>query len=105
MRVLLVEDDTSTAKSIELMLKSEGYIIDTTDLGEDGLEIGKIYDEAKLAKAGGEVAFAALQPGPELSAVLAYAAERSFQIIAVVPVLLFLIFGLVWAAERRSPKA
>ncbi|PJB72577.1 MAG: DNA-binding response regulator [Alphaproteobacteria bacterium CG_4_9_14_3_um_filter_47_13] len=44
MRVLLVEDDTSTAKSIELMLKSEGYIVDATDLGEDGLEIGKIYD-------------------------------------------------------------
>ncbi len=44
MRVLLVEDDTSTAKSIELMLKSEGYIVDTTDLGEDGIEIGKIYD-------------------------------------------------------------
>jgi len=44
MRVLLVEDDTSTAKSIELMLKSEGYIVDITDLGEDGVEIGKIYD-------------------------------------------------------------
>ncbi len=44
MRVLLVEDDSSTAKSIELMLKSEGYIIDSTDLGEDGLEIGKLYD-------------------------------------------------------------
>jgi two-component system cell cycle response regulator CtrA len=44
MRVLLVEDDTSTAKSIELMLKSEGYIIDATDLGEDGLDLGKIYD-------------------------------------------------------------
>ena len=44
MRVLLVEDDTSTAKTIELMLKSEGYICDCTDLGEDGLEIGKIYD-------------------------------------------------------------
>jgi two-component system cell cycle response regulator CtrA len=44
MRVLLVEDDTSTAKSIEMMLRSEGYICDTTDLGEDGLEIGKIYD-------------------------------------------------------------
>ena len=44
MRVLLVEDDTSTAKSIELMLKSEGYIIDTTELGEDGLDLGKIYD-------------------------------------------------------------
>jgi len=44
MRVLLVEDDQSTAKSIELMLKSEGYIVDATDLGEDGLEIGKLYD-------------------------------------------------------------
>lgn len=44
MRVLLVEDDSSTSKSIELMLKSEGYIIDATDLGEDGLDLGKIYD-------------------------------------------------------------
>lgn len=44
MRVLLVEDDAATAKSIELMLKSEGFVIDTTDMGEDGLEIGKLYD-------------------------------------------------------------
>src|SRR6266404_7274748 len=44
MRVLLVEDDSSTAKSIELMLKSENFIVDATDLGEDGLEIGKLYD-------------------------------------------------------------
>jgi len=44
MRVLLVEDDASMAKSIQLMLQSDGYIVDTTDLGEDGLEIGKIYD-------------------------------------------------------------
>lgn len=44
MRVLLVEDDPSVAKSIELMLKSDGYTVDTTDLGEDGLEIGKLYD-------------------------------------------------------------
>ena len=44
MRVLLVEDDQSTAKSIELMLKSEDYVVDATDLGEEGLEIGKIYD-------------------------------------------------------------
>lgn len=44
MRVLLVEDDTSLAKSIEMMLKLEGFICDTTDLGEDGLEIGKLYD-------------------------------------------------------------
>ena len=44
MRVLLVEDDSSVAKSIELMLHSEGFIVDSTDLGEDGLEIGKLYD-------------------------------------------------------------
>jgi two-component system cell cycle response regulator CtrA len=42
--VLLIEDDSATAASIELMLKSEGFICDTTDLGEDGLEIGKLYD-------------------------------------------------------------
>ena len=44
MRVLLVEDDSAMAQSIETMLKSEGYICDTTDMGEDGLEIGKLYD-------------------------------------------------------------
>jgi two-component system cell cycle response regulator CtrA len=32
------------AKSIEAMLKSENYVVDHTDLGEDGLEIGKLYD-------------------------------------------------------------
>ena len=44
MRVLLVEDDAPTAQGIEMMLKSEGYVCDSTDMGEDGLEIGKIYD-------------------------------------------------------------
>lgn len=44
MRVLLVEDDSATAKSIELALASEGIVCDITELGEEGLEIGKIYD-------------------------------------------------------------
>ena len=44
MRVLLVEDDSATAASIEMMLRAESFICDTTDLGEDGLEIGKLYD-------------------------------------------------------------
>jgi two-component system cell cycle response regulator CtrA len=44
MRVLLVEDDAATAQSIEMMLRSESYVCDTTDMGEDGLEIGKLYD-------------------------------------------------------------
>jgi two-component system, cell cycle response regulator CtrA len=44
MRVLLVEDDATTAASIKMMLTNEKFICDTTDLGEDGLEIGKLYD-------------------------------------------------------------
>jgi len=44
MRILLVEDDSATAQSIEMMVRSEGYVCDTTDMGEDGLEIGKLYD-------------------------------------------------------------
>jgi two-component system cell cycle response regulator CtrA len=44
MRVLLVEDDSSTARAIELALASEGIICDVAELGEEGLEIGKIYD-------------------------------------------------------------
>lgn len=44
MRVLLVEDDPSTARSIELALASYGIVCDTATLGEEGLEIGKLYD-------------------------------------------------------------
>lgn len=63
--------------------------------------IGKIYDHAKLARAGGEAAFAALRPGPELQAVLGFAAQQSFQVIALVPVALFIIFGGLWLVERK----
>ncbi len=44
MRVLLVEDDAPMAHGVERMLASEGFVCDLTDLGEDGLEIGKLYD-------------------------------------------------------------
>ena len=44
MRVLLVKDDESTAKSLELMLGSEGFNVYWTDLGEEGLDLGKLYD-------------------------------------------------------------
>jgi two-component system, cell cycle response regulator CtrA len=44
MRVLLIEDDSATAQSIELMLKSESFTVYTTDLGEEGIDLGKIYD-------------------------------------------------------------
>jgi two-component system, cell cycle response regulator CtrA len=44
MRVLLIEDDHSVAQSIELMLKSENFNVYTTDLGEEGIDLGKLYD-------------------------------------------------------------
>ncbi len=44
MRVLLIEDDSATAQSIELMLLSEGFNVFQTDLGEEGIDLGKIYD-------------------------------------------------------------
>ena len=44
MRVLLVEDDPTTQQSIKMMLESVGMVVDATELGEDGLEIGKLYD-------------------------------------------------------------
>jgi two-component system, cell cycle response regulator CtrA len=44
MRVLLIEDDRATAQSIELMLKSESFNVYTTDLGKEGLDLGKLYD-------------------------------------------------------------
>lgn len=44
MRALLVEDDQTTARSIELILKSENIVVDVTDLGQEGLEVGRLYD-------------------------------------------------------------
>jgi two-component system cell cycle response regulator CtrA len=44
MRVLLIEDEPTIAKSIDLMLSAEGFNVYTTDLGEEGLDLGKLYD-------------------------------------------------------------
>ena len=44
MRVLLIEDDSAVARSIELMLKGAGFNIYATDLGEEGVDLGKIYE-------------------------------------------------------------
>jgi two-component system, cell cycle response regulator CtrA len=44
MRVLLIEDDRAVAQGIEIVLKSEGFNVYTTDLGEEGVDLGKIYD-------------------------------------------------------------
>jgi two-component system cell cycle response regulator CtrA len=44
MRVLLIEDDSATAQMLEQVLKAGGYVVDSTDFGEDGLDMSKIYD-------------------------------------------------------------
>ena len=44
MRVLLIEDDNSTAKLIELVLAREGIICDIAQTGQEGVDLGMIYD-------------------------------------------------------------
>ena len=41
---MLIEDDSATAQSIELMLKAQGFNVYTTDLGEEGIDLGKLYE-------------------------------------------------------------
>ena len=44
MRVLLIEDDPTTAKSISMMLTHANLNVYTTDLGEEGIDLAKLYD-------------------------------------------------------------
>lgn len=44
MRILLIEDDPTTAKSIELMLSHANLNVYTTDSGEEGIDLAKLYD-------------------------------------------------------------
>ncbi|VDC31596.1 response regulator transcription factor CtrA [Pseudogemmobacter humi] len=44
MRILLVEDDPATSRSIELMLTHANLNVYCTDMGEDGIDLAKLYD-------------------------------------------------------------
>ena len=44
MRILLVEDDPTTSKSIEMMLGSANLNVYSTDMGEEGIDLAKLYD-------------------------------------------------------------
>jgi two-component system, cell cycle response regulator CtrA len=44
MRILLVEDDPTTSRSIELMLTHANLNVYCTDMGEDGIDLAKLYD-------------------------------------------------------------
>ncbi len=45
MRVLLIEDDAAIARGIELNLRSEGFNVYCTDLGEEGVNLAKVYEQ------------------------------------------------------------
>ena len=62
--------------------------------------MGHIYDRKKLEVAGGEAAFSALQPGPELDRVLGIAAQTSFRAVAMLPAILLVVFGGIWLYDR-----
>jgi glucose-6-phosphate dehydrogenase assembly protein OpcA len=62
--------------------------------------MGAIYDEARVAAAGGADALAGLA-GEELAAVTRLASTESFQAVAVIPALLLPIFALIWWSDRR----
>jgi MFS family permease len=64
-------------------------------------EMGKIFDKAKIAAAGGEEAFKALT-GDQLNQVLVQASAASFRTVAILPAFLLLVFGAIWLRDRSK---
>lgn len=61
--------------------------------------MGNIFDETKIRLAGGEAAFKALT-GDKLNEVLSAAAQKSFQVVAILPAILLAVFGVIWLYDR-----
>jgi hypothetical protein len=61
--------------------------------------MGNIFDKTKIQLAGGEEAFKALS-GDKLNEVLGAAAQKSFQMVAILPAILLLVFGAIWLYDR-----
>ena len=66
--------------------------------------MGQIFDQAKLAAAGGVAEFSALE-GDGLAEVLRIASTQSFQIVAVIPLCLIPVFAILWFVERGRSYA
>lgn len=65
--------------------------------------LGAMFDQAKVELAGGTQAFERLS-GPALRAVEDAAASISFARLIVFPIILLVVFGGIWLAERRSAR-
>ena len=64
--------------------------------------MGAIFDSKKLEVAGGEAAFKALPPGPELDRILGIAAQTSFRDVAIFPAFLLIVFAAIWFYDRSK---
>ena len=61
--------------------------------------MGKVFDNAKIAAAGGEEAFKRLT-GDDLNRVQAIASQTSFRYVAILPAVLLFVFGAIWLYDR-----
>jgi MFS family permease len=64
-------------------------------------QMGTIFDTAKAQAAGGADQLATLSP-QAMQEVLRYASVESFQSVAIVPLLLLPVFGLIWLFDRKN---
>jgi MFS family permease len=64
-------------------------------------KMGSIFDTAKAQAAGGAEKLAGLSP-EAMEEVVRYASVESFQSVAVVPLLLLPVFGVIWVFDRRN---
>jgi MFS family permease len=63
-------------------------------------QMGAIFDSARAQAAGGADKLASLSP-QAMEEVVRYASVESFQSVAIIPLLLLPVFGVVWWADRR----
>ena len=66
-------------------------------------QLGAMFDRAKVEFAGGPAAFEQLS-GAALREVEDAAASLSFSRLALVPLVLLVVFGVIWFNERRKGR-
>lgn len=64
-------------------------------------QMGAIFDSAKAEAAGGAEKLAGLS-GEAMQEVIRYASVESFQSVAVIPLILLPVFGLIWLYDRKQ---
>ncbi len=74
-------------------------------------QLGRMYDAAMVVEAGTAEALAALrdagtpEAAAQLQAIEAEAAPQAFEFVAMMPIPLLLIFGVIWFLDRRRKQS